>query len=228
MNAAASPRALMALALVLLAGLGAAWVFADRLSLDALAEGQAALQAWRAAHGPRAAAGFFAATTLAALVSLPGIAVFTLAGGLLFGAVWGTLLTAGAATLGALVPFLLARAGVGETLWRRLEAGRAQSFALELKRNEVKALLILRLAPVVPFLVANVLPGLMGVTARRYLVTTFFGLLPGTAAIALAGGALAEIAASGGQPGAGPLALALTGPPLAILTILLAVHWLRR
>ena len=210
-----------------LVALGVGLALTGKLSPEVLAARHADLVIWRDAQGLLAVAGFFAVTALAALLSLPGIAVFTLAGGVLFGVLWGTLLVVAAATLGAMGLYLLARAGFGDGLWRRLERGRGGWLTEELRRNEVKALLLLRVAPVVPFLLANTLPALMGVRPARYALTTFFGLIPGTAAVALAGQGLGEVAASGGTVALFPLATLLIGVPLAFLAIALAARLLR-
>lgn len=201
---------------LLIAG-GLALALSGGLTPEALEARHSQLMDWRAAQGGLAVAGFFAATALAALVALPGIAVFTLAGGLLFGVLWGTLIVTAAATLGALGAFGLARAGFGDALWHRLAGGRAAGLAAAFRRNEIAALLVLRLAPAVPFMVANVLPALMGVRPGRYALTTFAGLLPGTAALALAGQALGDLAATGVAPATGPLLALILGVPLLAL-----------
>ena len=219
--------ALAAIVTLLIAAAALWWAFGEHLTPEALADSHTALTDWRKAHGLMAVAGFFAATALAALVSLPGIAVFTLAGGLMFGALWGTLLVTAAATIGATGLYALARAGVGDSLWRRLEAGRGAALAEELKRNEVPTLLLLRLAPVVPFMLANTLPAVMGVRPGRYVATTFVGILPGTAAIALAGKGLGDLAASGGTVNPGALGAVLIGVPLLLVAVALAVRVLR-
>ena len=207
---------------------GVALALTGELTPDALQERHADLLAWRTAHGASAVAGFFAATALAALVALPGIAVFTLAGGLLFGAVWGTVLVTAAATLGASGSYALARAGVGDALWQRMAAGRAAGLAAGFRRNEIAALLVLRLAPVVPFLLANVLPAMMGVRPGRYVLTTFAGLLPGTAVLALAGQALGELAGPGDATSGMHVVLLILGVPLLALVPPLAARWLQR
>lgn len=220
-----------ALALGVFAALVAAGVWValqGDLSTEALVARHADLLVWRDAQGSLAMVGFFAITAVAALVSLPGIAVFTLAGGVLFGVLWGTLLVVGAATVGAIGLFLLARAGFGTGLWSRLEAGRGGWLAEELRRNEIKALLLLRVAPVVPFVLANALPAVMGVRLGRYVATTFVGLIPGTAAVALAGQGLGEVAATGGQVDMTIMATLVIGVPMAFLVIALAARLLRR
>lgn len=218
----------LALGAVVLLALGLGLVASGELSPETLVTRHAELIAWRDARGAVAVLGFFAATLAAAFVSLPGIAVFTLAGGLLFGVLWGTLLVTVAATLGATGLFALTRLGVGESLWRRLDRGRGEAVAEMLKRNEITVLLLLRLAPVVPFFLANTLPAVAGVGLRRFVVTTFVGLLPGTAAIALAGAGIGEAWARGGLPDGGMLAAVLVGVPLALLAVAVAARILAR
>lgn len=220
-----------ALAVGLLLGLIATgiWVaLRGDLSSDTLLARHAELEAWRDAQGGMAMLGFFGVTALAALISLPGIAVFTLAGGVLFGALWATVLTAGAATLGAIGLFLLARAGFGGGLLDRLEGGRAGWLADELRRNQIKTLLLLRVAPVVPFVMANTLPALMGVRLLPYVATTFVGLIPGTAAVAFAGHGLAEVAATGREPDLVLVSALVIGVPTAFLVLALAARLMRR
>ncbi|MGY6410989.1 MAG: TVP38/TMEM64 family protein [Alkalilacustris sp.] len=222
-------RARMAL-LVLFALIGTGIWFGVRgdVSAETVMAQHAELIAWRDTHGIMAVAGFFAVTAFAALLSLPGIAVFTLAGGVLFGVMWGTLLVVAAATLGAMGLYLLARAGFGDGLMRRMERGRTAWLAEELRRNEIRALLFLRIAPVVPFLLANMLPALMGVRPMRYVVTTFFGLIPGTLAVAFAGYGLGEVAASGGASDLKLLAALFIGVPLVLVLLSFAPRLWRR
>jgi len=219
----------MAVLALLLAVAATAWLaLGDRLNADALRESHGTLMEWRRSQGLLAVVLFFAATAVAALVSLPGIAVFTLAGGLMFGTLGGTLIVTTAATLGATGLYLLVRAGVGDGLWRRLSAGRAATVAAELKRNEVKALLLFRLAPVMPFFLANALPAIMGVRPGRYALTTFAGLLPGTATLALAGSHIGRLASPGDEPALATLAALIVGVPLLVVGTALVASLLRR
>ena len=209
---------------MVLATLGVGLTAWGGLSPEALVERHSELIAWRDAWGFVAVGGFFVLTVVAAFVSLPGIAVFTLAAGLLFGVLGGTLLVTFAATLGATGLFALTRLGVGESLWRRLERGRGEVIADMLKRNEITVLLLLRLAPVVPFFLANTLPAVAGVGLRRFVITTFFGLLPGTAAVALAGAGIGDAWSKGGLPDGGMLAAVLIGVPLALVAVAAAAR----
>ncbi len=125
-------------------------------------------------------------------LSLPGGLIMTLSGGLLFGWLIGTPATVVAATIGATLIFLVAKSSLGEALaakagpWvARLSAG--------FKENALSYLLFLRLVPVFPFAVVNLVPALLGVPLRTYVIGTFIGIIPGTAAYSIAGAGLGSV-----------------------------------
>ena len=129
----------------------------------------------------------------AALVALsvPGAAVLTIAGGFLFGTLVGGLSAVVGATLGATAVFLAVRAGLGGLAQRagrfvgRLEAGfRADAF---------NYLLVLRLVPIFPFWLVNLVPALVGVRLATYILATFLGILPGTFVYASLGNGLGSL-----------------------------------
>ena len=126
----------------------------------------------------------------AALVALsvPGAVILTLAGGFLFGTWVGGLCAVFGATLGATAIFLAARAGLGGLAQRagrfvgKLEAGfRADAFSY---------LLVLRIVPIFPFWLVNLVPALVGVRLPTYLLATFLGIVPGTFVYASLGNGL--------------------------------------
>lgn len=224
-----APAALLVLLVVALA---VALLSREHLSFETLAEHHKSLGAWRDANMGAAVGWFLLAAVLAALVSVPGIAMVTLAGGYLFGAVAGTALMAVGATVGATGLFLLTRAGLGAGRIQRwqdwLQEGRLAGLVQGLRENEIKALFLLRLAPVVPFFLANTLPAAMGVGLGRFVMTTIVGIVPGTAVIATLGRGLDEVLASGGQPEPGVLAPLLITAPALVLAVMLVVRLLRR
>lgn len=129
----------------------------------------------------------------AALVALsvPGAAILTIAGGFLFGMWVGGLSAVIGATLGATAIFLAARAGLGGLGQRagrfigKLEAGfRADAFSY---------LLVLRLVPIFPFWLVNLVPALVGVRLPTYMLATFLGILPGTFVFAGLGNGLGSL-----------------------------------
>jgi len=167
----------------------------DLLSLETLARHRAALDAFVARNTLLAGAVFVAGYVAVVAFSLPGATVMTLAGGLLFGALLGTALTLVAATLGATLVFLLAQRIFGADALDRL-GPRAQGLAAGIRREAASYLLVLRLVPLFPFFLVNLVPAFCGVALPVFVLTTFFGILPGTAVFSLAGAGLGEALAA--------------------------------
>jgi uncharacterized membrane protein YdjX (TVP38/TMEM64 family) len=124
-------------------------------------------------------------------LSVPGAAILTIAGGFLFGTWIGGLCAVIGATLGATAIFLAARAGLGGLTQRagrfagKLEAGfRADAF---------NYLLVLRLVPIFPFWLVNLVPALVGVRLPTYVLATFLGIVPGTFVYASLGNGLGSL-----------------------------------
>ena len=122
----------------------------------------------------------------------------TLSGGFLFGAALGTLLTVTGATIGATLIFLLAKTLFGDNALDRFGAP-AQKLADGIRRNAASYLLVLRLVPLFPFFMVNLVPAFVGVPLVTYLVTTFLGIIPGTAVFSLAGSGLGSVLDQGGS-----------------------------
>jgi uncharacterized membrane protein YdjX (TVP38/TMEM64 family) len=176
----------------------------ELLSLDTLARHREALTAFVAANLPIAAAAYVGLYALAVALSLPGAVVLTLAGGFLFGAALGTALTVVAATLGAVAVFLLARRIFGGDALERLGTPAAR-LAAGLRRDASVYLLVLRLVPLFPFWLVNLVPAFAGIRLPVFAITTLFGILPGTAVFSLAGAGLGDILAAGGELSVGSI-----------------------
>ena len=202
MNAAPSasaPSALRRYAPILVIGVGAMlgyYFLRDYLSLDALRENRETLIAWRDQNYALAALVYVLAYIAVVALSLPGASPMTLAGGFLFGLVPGTILTVIGATIGAALIFLAARTALGDTLKKRAGPWLAKAEAA-FNDNQISALLLMRLAPVMPFFVANLIPAFFGVRLWTYAWTTFAGILPGTAVYTSVGVGLGEVFARG-------------------------------
>jgi uncharacterized membrane protein YdjX (TVP38/TMEM64 family) len=231
MTSGGSPRFSLrrALPMLLIAACAAAgfWLFGDVLSFDTLRDNREALIAWRDSNLVLAAVAYCAIYVVAVALSLPGAAVMTMAGGFLFGVVWGTGLTVGGATLGALLVFLAARHGFGDALHARLRA-RGGSGALAriergLSENQMSFLFLIRLVPVVPFFVANLAPALFGVSARLFVLTTFLGIIPGSAVYSWIGSGLGAVFARGESPDLSLLTDPVVWGPLLGLAALAAL-----
>lgn len=168
----------------------------------------------------------------AVALSVPGGAVMTIAGGFLFGSLAASAMVVVAATVGATALFLIAKTSLGDGLraragpWlRRMEAG--------FQRNAMSYLLVLRLVPLFPFFVVNLVPAFLGVSTRTYVVATFFGIMPGSFVYASVGTGLGSILDRGEafSPAAvltPEVIVALVG--LAVLALLPVVYkaWMRR
>lgn len=188
-------------AILLVAGLGF-FLLRDTLTFETLRANREALTAFRDAHFLLMALGFALAYVAIVAFSLPGAAVASVTGGFLFGLWAGTALNVAAATIGAVLIFLAARAGLGRTVAQRLETseGTLKRVKDGLRDNEVNVLLVLRLVPVVPFFVANLLPALVGVSFRNFLWTTAVGIIPGALVFTFIGVGLGEVFDRGESP----------------------------
>ncbi len=117
-------------------------------------------------------------TTLTAM-SIPGGAAMTITGGFLFGSILGTCYVVVAATAGATLLFLIAKSALSEPLRKRAGPW-LQKMSTGFQENAMSYLLFLRLIPLFPFFVVNLVPAFLGVKARTYVIGTFFGIMPGT------------------------------------------------
>ncbi|MBO6898917.1 MAG: TVP38/TMEM64 family protein [Shimia sp.] len=191
---------------VLVAGavLGA-YALGDYLSFEALRDNRETLIAYRDAHYALAVVVFMAIYVVIAGFSLPGATIATLAGGFLFGTFPGVLFNVGAATIGATVVFLAARWGLGDRLSAKMDASEGKVKAIKdgIDENQWSMLFIIRLVPLVPFFVANLIPALVGVSLWRYVVSTFVGIIPGGLVYTSVGAGLGEVFARGETPDLG-------------------------
>lgn len=140
-----------------------------------------------------AALGLFVLAYVAVVaLSLPGALIMTLTGGLLFGWQLGAPATVIGATLGATALFLVARSSFGEALAER--AGPAvANLRAGFQQDALSYMLFLRLVPVFPFVVVNLASAVLGVPLRTYVLGTFLGIIPGTAAYSVAGAGLGSV-----------------------------------
>jgi uncharacterized membrane protein YdjX (TVP38/TMEM64 family) len=191
-------RRLLPVAL-LLAALAAAFGFGlqDYLSIEALHRHRSLLNSFVADHAVAAALIFMAVYTLSTALSLPGGLVLTVAGGFLFGVVLGTLYVVVAATLGATAIFLIARSALGD-LFRAKAGPFVQQMEAGFRENAFSYMLVLRLIPLFPFFVVNLVPAFLGVPLRTYVVGTLIGIIPGTLVFILAGAGIGSVFDRGG------------------------------
>ena len=127
---------------------------------------------------------------------VPG-GILTIAGGALFGLTFGMPLVGAAATVigataGASVLFFAAKTSIGGAL-RDIAGPFMSKMEAAFNESPINYLISLRLVPAVPFAVANAAPALLGAKYRDYLITTFFGIIPGTFAYSWLGAAAGEV-----------------------------------
>ncbi len=205
----------------------------EYLSFDTLAQHREALLAWREGHFATLVLAFMAIYIVIVAFSLPGAAVASVTGGFLFGLWFGALLNVIAATIGAVLIFLAARMGLGKALTAKMDAaeGKLQKLKDGLHENEISVLFLMRLVPVVPFFVANLLPALVGVSLRNFVWTTALGIVPGALVFTSIGDGVGEVFDQGGTPDLSLLwAPHVIGPilglaALAALPIVLKTVW---
>ena len=193
-------RRLLPLA-VLVAGFAAFFALGlhRHLTLAELAARRTELAAFVEAQGALAVLVYVAAYAAVVAFSVPGATVLTLAGGFLFGTVWGAAYAVAGATLGAVAVFLAARSAFGETLrhkarpWiGRLEDG--------FRENAFSYMLFLRLVPLFPFWLVNLVPAFLGVPLGVYALATLIGIVPGALVYASVGNGLGAVLDAGGAP----------------------------
>jgi uncharacterized membrane protein YdjX (TVP38/TMEM64 family) len=166
------------------------------LSLDTLRAHRHQLTAFVSGNYALAAFAYVGIYTLVVAFSLPGALFLTLAGGFLFGAIAGTVFTVIGATIGATLVFIFACTVFGDNALKRF-GPQAEKLAINIQRNAWSYLLVLRLVPLFPFFLVNLIPAFAGVGLVTYVVTTFFGIIPGTAVFSLSGAGLGKILDSG-------------------------------
>ncbi|MDP2170869.1 MAG: FAD-dependent oxidoreductase [Rhodocyclaceae bacterium] len=194
-------------------------------SLDVLKEQQAAIAAWREANPWLAPACFFVLYVAVTALSLPGAALMTLAGGAIFGLWWGTLIVSFASSIGATLAFLVARFFLRD--WVTAKFGqRLQAIDSGIRREGAFYLFTLRLVPVFPFFLINLLSGLTAMKTRTFYWVSQLGMLAGTVVYVNAGTQLANIDSLSGIVSPGLLfSFALLGIfPLVAKKIVAVVH----
>lgn len=174
----------------------------DTISFQTLADNRESLLAYRDSHYLPMVLTFVGIYITIVAFSLPGAAVTSVTGGFLFGLATGTALNVLAATIGAIVIFSAARFGLGKALSKRLDTSQGSLKRLKqgLHENEISVLFLLRLVPIVPFFVANLVPALVGVRLRNFVLTTALGIIPGAIVFTSIGVGLGEVFDRGETP----------------------------
>jgi pyruvate/2-oxoglutarate dehydrogenase complex dihydrolipoamide dehydrogenase (E3) component/uncharacterized membrane protein YdjX (TVP38/TMEM64 family) len=162
------------------------------LSLDALKARQAALEAYQRSHPWQMALGFFVIYVIVTGLSLPGAAIMTLAGGAIFGLLWGTVIVSFASTIGATLAFLVSRFLLRDLVQERF-GERLKAINAGVAKDGKFYLFTLRLVPAFPFFVINLAMGLTPIRTWTYYWVSQVGMIPGTIVYVNAGTQLAAI-----------------------------------
>ena len=221
------PLAVIAAAIVLFFALG----FGQYLSFDALKENRHGLLEWRDENRIAAVLIFIIVYALAVALSLPGAVWLTIGGGFLFGTIMSTLSVVGAATIGATLIFLAARYALRDYL--RSKVGPAlRKMEDGFRDNALSYLLFLRLIPVFPFWLVNLVPAFIGVPLRTYVIGTFLGIIPGSFVYSSVGNGLGAVIDAGERPDLSIIfdpAILLPIVGLAFLALLpIAYKWIKK
>jgi uncharacterized membrane protein YdjX (TVP38/TMEM64 family) len=188
-------RLLPLIVLILLAIAGYFLLGHSGLSLESLVKHRAVIDDFVSAHPLLAVVGYIGLYIVAVVLSLPGAVFLTVTGGFLFGLAVGTAAAVVGATIGATVIFLVARTALCVPLLRR--AGpRAAQLAQGFRDDAFSYLLFLRLVPVFPFFLVNLVPALAGVRLIPFVAATMLGVIPAALVYAFAGTGLDGVIAA--------------------------------
>jgi len=187
-----SGKLLLLFAIAAAVGLFFALDLGHYLSLDWLKAQQDAIAAYRADQPLAAVAVYFALYVAVTALSLPGAALMTLAGGAVFGLLWGTLIVSFASSIGATLAFLASRFLLRDWVMTRF-GRRLAAIDAGVRKEGAFYLFTLRLVPVFPFFLVNLLLGLTAMKARAFYWVSQLGMLAGTVVYVNAGTQLAQI-----------------------------------
>jgi uncharacterized membrane protein YdjX (TVP38/TMEM64 family) len=188
------------------------------LTFDALKAHREDLLDWVAARPVLAPLVYMLVYAVVVACSLPGGAVLTVTGGFLFGTLVGGSYAVIGATIGAIAVFLAARTALGDVL-RAKAGGAVRRMEEGFRKDAFSYLLILRLVPLFPFFVVNLVPAFLGVGLGTYSLATALGIIPGALVYASVGNGLGAVFDAGGKPHLG----ILFTPPILLPIIGLCV-----
>ena len=184
-----------AVVLAIVLSLVASYFFFDLgqyLSLAGLQAAHATLAEWRDGAPLVTSLAYFVGYVLVTALSLPGAVIMTLAGGAVFGLVWGLLLVSFASTVGATLAFLVARFLLRDSIQNRF-GDRLHIINQGMAQDGAFYLFTLRLVPIFPFFLINLVMGLTPIRPWTYYWVSQLGMLAGTVVYVNAGTQLAKI-----------------------------------
>ena len=206
--------------------------FSEWISFEALKENRAEISEFRDKNFTLSIVIFWVFYVILVVFSLPGAAVASVSGGFLFGLGAGLLINITAASTGAALLFLLVRYGIKSFKYNKSNTLNS-NFVIQIKNalvtNQISIMLTLRLVPVVPFFLANILPALVGVRLFNFIWTTIIGIIPGGIVFTWIGVGVGEVFDRNEYPNFELLfSPVILGPILGLVALLLLPIILRR
>lgn len=171
----------------------------DYLSFSSLKAHREILFSWIDENFIEFLLSFIAIYIITVAISIPIAVFFSIAAGFLFGPILGTMVVVTSATIGAFIVFLAVEFALRDwmaqktTKWLKIMK---QGF----KQNSFSYLLFLRIIPIFPFWVINIVPALLGVPRLTYITATFIGIIPGSIISVMIGDGLDDIFATDEKP----------------------------
>lgn len=185
-------KILLVLTLVVLIYSFFAFDIAQYLSLDFIKSQQAAIEGYYQTHPLFTAFAFFGLYIAVTALSLPGAVIMTLAGGAIFGLLWGFIIVSFASTIGATLAFLVSRFLLRDTVQSRF-GDHLSAINQGIEKEGAFYLFTLRLVPVFPFFIINLSMGLTPIRTSTFYLVSQLGMLAGTLVFVNAGTQLAKI-----------------------------------
>lgn len=166
--------------------------FSEYFTLQVLQDNKDSIFAFKNSMPLISALIFTVLYAIATALSLPFGTVLAILGGYLFDVFHGLIIVTIGATIGATAIFLISKYSLKGAIPKNMSK-MYEKAKVNFEENEISYLLFLRLVPLFPFTLVNILPALFNVSTRVYVLTTFFGIIPGTLAHTFLGSAFEEI-----------------------------------
>ncbi len=190
-----------------------------------------AIEQWKNQHYLLSVVIYIVIYIVMVAVSIPGATILTITGGFLFGVVLATIYVVISATIGATLLFIAVETSLGAWLANKAEtwarnAGRNESSSLfqrmevGFQKNAFNYMLFLRLVPIFPFWIINIVPALLNIRLRSFVFATLFGIIPGSFVYVLVGNGLSSVLAAGEAPDLGVIFRPAILAPLLGLAVL--------
>ena len=188
--------------IILIGAILGGYFLGDYLNFETFREKREILKNARDAHLIFTIFSFVFFYTAIVAFSLPAASLFSVIGGFLFGLPLGTCLNVLSASLGATIFFLALRIGTGDFHKRKFNElnPKFNYFVTRLRYSEFNVLLTLRLLPVIPFFLVNILAALVGVRLVNFVCATTLGIIPGGIVYTSIGSGIGEVVDESFQP----------------------------